>query len=206
MALHKSLGILEENNRCCIVKAEVIIGGSMAAEQASPVQTRNEAFWREYHSHDPRGKKRAKIPAYIAAALLGLGIVANSCGDDDSEPTPTTSTTTTTVPETTTTTTTTTVPETTTTIPAERFRFTTGDTTYDCEVVADPHTVVPGEHIWKIVDAQNIPEAMPQRWLGTIDLNQLKGTVGDNPNLIYPGDQLYTLVDCITSEALPGTE
>jgi hypothetical protein len=117
-------------------------------------------------------------------------------------------TTTTTTPETTTTSTTTTTPETTTTttVPKEMFKFSIGNKLYNCVVFEPPHTVVPGDNIWKITHEQHLPEDMPQRWIGTIELNQQKGTVGANPNLIHPGDHIYELVDCTNTPGIPATD
>jgi hypothetical protein len=179
----------------------------MPKQEVAKEQTREE-FWREYHSHDKNRRPYFRIPAILTGLVLGVTIIANSCsGDGDTTPPSTTTTTTlppvettTTTIEATTTTTTTTVP------PAERFSFEIAGSMYDCEVMSDPHQVVSGDHIWKIVEEQMVPEGMPQRWIGTITLNQLRGTVGSDPNLIFPGDQIYTLVDCTMNDGLPTTE
>jgi hypothetical protein len=163
----------------------------------------HDGFLLRTFGYNENSKSYRRYGLYLIL-VAGAGVAFLSCGEDNVDPQPTpTTTTSTTIPETTTTTIE--APPTTVTPSPEKFLFKVAGIAYDCTVVEEPHVVQPGEHIWKIVDTQAMPEGMPQRWLGTIDLNQIKGTVGDNPNLIYPGDQIYTLVDCITSDALPGT-
>jgi hypothetical protein len=165
-------------------------------------------FWNEYHKGDHSSGNRNRWLAGGIGALSILILSINGCGSDKSPEPSTTTTTTTTTPETTTTTTTSALETTTTTTtaPKELFKFSIGNTLYNCVVIEPPHTVAPGEHIWKIVDEQNVPEDMPQRWIGTIELNQQKGTVGSNPNLIHPGDHIYELVDCTKTPGIPATE
>jgi len=140
-------------------------------------------------------------------AILAGSILANSCTDDEqADTTITTTTTTTEVPTVTTLVTDTTVPPIVEAPQPEIFQFDAGESSFSCEVVSNPHLVAEGEHIWKIVDAQAMPDNMPQRWLGTISLNQIRGAVGEDPNLIYPGDQIYTLVDCEFTDGLLTTE
>ncbi len=131
------------------------------------------------------------------AIVLGSGALVLSCSSDEQDPEPvptTTTTTTTTVPSTTTT-----VPPTTTLPPPETYQFNIAGTNYDCIVADEPHQVIEGDHIWKIVDEQQVPDNMPQRWIGTITLNQAKGTVGIDPNLIYVENEIFLLVDCSTT-------
>jgi len=172
--------------------------------------TYSKEFWDTYHkqSGGEESKKRHKrlILGGLVAGLVATASIA-SCSDNE-QPTPTTAQTTTTIESTTTTsTTTTTAPETTVppTIPVETFSFESSGKKIECEVSTEPHIVVRGESISKIVrQAQGENEGVSTIIAGVIDYNQAKGTI-DNPSLIFEGMQIYLLNNCAAQPSMPDT-
>jgi len=170
----------------------------------------SKEFWDTYHkqSGGEESKKR-HIRLILGGLVAGLVATASiaSCNDNE-QPTPTTAPTTTTIESTTTTsTTTTTVPETTVppTVPVETFSFENSGKKIECEVSTEPHIVVRGESISKIVrQAQGENEGVSTIIAGVIDHNQAKGTI-DNPNLIFEGMQIYLLNNCAAQPSMPDT-
>lgn len=82
--------------------------------------------------------------------------------------------------------------------PLSEFTFTYYGEKLDCDVVPTTYTVKPGDNIYDITEA-HLPHAeqpgLPT-FLATIAINQDERRVGDNPNLIYPGNELNLLEKC----------
>lgn len=166
-------------------------------------------LWEEFHRSDNKNKFSRKIIALAAGGVLTLVTLVNSCSDDESSPASTTTTTVESTTTTSSTTTTTTTPETTlppiTLPPQESFQFSFQGNQIDCLVSPDMYTVVRGDSIEKIVRAQTDLSIEPVvKLIGIISLNQLKDTLGTDPNLIFAGQQLHLLESC-TAEGFPLT-
>ena len=169
----------------------------------------SKEFWDTYHKQSGGEESKKRNKKLILGGLVA-GLVATvsfaSCNDNE-QPTPTTTPTTTIESTTTTSTTTTTVPETTVpkTVPVETFSFENSGIKIECEVSTEPHIVVRGESVSKIVrQAQGENEGVSTIIAGVIDFNQAKGTI-DNPNLIFEGMQIYLLNNCTAQPSMPDT-
>lgn len=140
-------------------------------------EEKNAEVWRIYHNGDKRSTRRLARLGLIVVGLAGALTFALTRNDSPAaeDPAPTRE-----------------APPVDTRDP---YSFTVGGRTFDCMVAEQPHTVVPGDNLWVIVEGQQAPD-MPPRWVGTIVLNQAEGTVGTNPDLIYPGNEILTLEDC----------
>lgn len=151
------------------------------AETLRASQSEDKMDWVAFHKQDKRSRAKEILAAsgLFVVGLIGYSIISDSGSDAPAEAAPTS---TTEVPPTTSDT-------------RESHSFMVGDRTFNCRVAASPHVVIEGDNIWEIVEGQQAPD-MPQRWVGTVVLNQARGTVGDNPDLIYPGNNILVLEDC----------
>lgn len=83
--------------------------------------------------------------------------------------------------------------------PLHEYSFAVTGGKLECDVDPTPYTVKPGDNIYVITETHltrsERSEALPI-FLATIAINQEKGRVGDNPNLIYARQKLDLLENC----------